>query len=1224
MRYLYVPLLAVLPTFALAQDDATRLEALIQDQLSNENQIVTVRGFDGLLSSTASLEYMTIADKDGVWLTLENAELDWTQSALLRGALKVNTIRAERIDFARLPAPAPVTTDDTAATPITFPSLPVSVEIGEISAAEIAFGEPVFGYAATFELDGQLSLIDGGGTINMALDRVDGPAGGLGINSSYVAGTDLISINFSANEAEGGIVSTLLGIPDAPALDLTIDGQGATDDFTADLVLAGAGNEHVTGRFTTKLHDDGARDIDGTLGGDLTPFLAQEYHPFFGSDAQIGFTADVDQSGAISVPKFSLTTAELSLAGMVEIGEDGRPDQFDVDGILAATDGPVRLPIDVETLVQRADFTANFDASVSELWQFDTDIHNIQQGEIEIVNATIYGSGLINTDGGNADIEFGTSGLELGNSAMNDAVGNTLFGRLKLGWAAGAPFDIPEIYVNAGPVVVDGAAAIDVGTDAATYNFGADVTGTGFDRFSGLIGQNIEGDGTMRVDLSGDVLQRTISARIAAEVTDLDLGIPELGALLDGGTAALVDIMRDADGITLKELTIDNDQAHFETTGRVGPANASLAIDADIFDLAVMDLGLAGPAHVDTTATWAKGGLLELSTLHLSAAEVAITGAGAADPEDILATIKTDFNMAAADLSRFSRVHGRDLTGSINGTVAINETTVNANIETANLSGILGDYDHLIAGNGQIKVDAQGTSLSDFELRNMAISLPRLYATASGTSDEITFDLGLTDVADVVADLSGPARTTGTVRRLGDQWGIDALITAINSAAVRVAGTVSPETVAIDVTGDVPLTVANPFISPRSITGNAVLDLRVDGPPAVTSVSGRITTNGARFAEPTSGRALTDIAAVVTLASGRATLDVTANVDSGGTIAVEGPLTLEAPYQTNLNIALRNVVLADPTLYQTKIDGLLSLNGGLLSNAAVYGVIDLGPTELRIPDTLGTASGAIPDGLVHIGETAAVRQTRNAAGLIAVSSTDAESTTTIAMDILVRAPNQIFLRGRGLDAEMGGEIQLTGTADNVVPVGSFDLIRGRLDFLTERLDLTQGEVRIEGSLDPYVLLVAEAAPDDVVITVTTEGFVSDPEISFASSPELPEDEVLAQLIFNSAASELSALQAIQLASAIATLAGRGGNGIIGNLRESTGLDDLNVSTDDEGNATLEAGKYIAENVYTNVEIDSTGQSQVNLNIDVTGSLTLKGSLGSDGDSSIGAFVERDY
>lgn len=93
---------------------------------------------------------------------------------------------------------------------------------------------------------------------------------------------------------------------------------------------------------------------------------------------------------------------------------------------------------------------------------------------------------------------------------------------------------------------------------------------------------------------------------------------------------------------------------------------------------------------------------------------------------------------------------------------------------------------------------------------------------------------------------------------------------------------------------------------------------------------------------------------------------------------------------------------------------------------------------------------------------------------------------------------------------------------------------------------------------------------------------------------------------------------------MATLAGRGGEGVIGRLRQGFGLDDLDVATDADGGTSVRAGKYISENVYTQVEVDQQGQSQINLNLDVTPSVKLRGSVGTEGDTSIGIFIERDY
>jgi translocation and assembly module TamB len=93
---------------------------------------------------------------------------------------------------------------------------------------------------------------------------------------------------------------------------------------------------------------------------------------------------------------------------------------------------------------------------------------------------------------------------------------------------------------------------------------------------------------------------------------------------------------------------------------------------------------------------------------------------------------------------------------------------------------------------------------------------------------------------------------------------------------------------------------------------------------------------------------------------------------------------------------------------------------------------------------------------------------------------------------------------------------------------------------------------------------------------------------------------------------------------VATLAGKGGVGIVGRLRQGFGLDDLDVQTGAEGGATVRAGKYLSENVYTEVEVDDQGQSQINLNLDVSESVTVRARAGSGGETGLGVFFEKDY
>ena len=167
-------------------------------------------------------------------------------------------------------------------------------------------------------------------------------------------------------------------------------------------------------------------------------------------------------------------------------------------------------------------------------------------------------------------------------------------------------------------------------------------------------------------------------------------------------------------------------------------------------------------------------------------------------------------------------------------------------------------------------------------------------------------------------------------------------------------------------------------------------------------------------------------------------------------------------------------------------------------------------------------------------------------------------------------------------------------------------------------------MQFEGDLVPYLRFVTSTTTATGEVRIIIEGKATAPVVSFASTPESPQDEVLSQLLFGRNISEISAFQALQLASAVATLAGRGGAGIISNLRAGFGLDDLDVTTTDSGATAVRAGKYISENVYTDVTAASDGTADVSINLDLTKSLRAKGTVGSDGDTGIGLFFQKDY
>jgi translocation and assembly module TamB len=97
-----------------------------------------------------------------------------------------------------------------------------------------------------------------------------------------------------------------------------------------------------------------------------------------------------------------------------------------------------------------------------------------------------------------------------------------------------------------------------------------------------------------------------------------------------------------------------------------------------------------------------------------------------------------------------------------------------------------------------------------------------------------------------------------------------------------------------------------------------------------------------------------------------------------------------------------------------------------------------------------------------------------------------------------------------------------------------------------------------------------------------------------------------------------------MASAVATLTGNSNGDVVGKLRGAIGLSDLDVTQTEDGGTEVSAGAYISDKVYTEVTADSEGKQRINLNFDLSDSITIKGGASNDGSSGVGVFFERDY
>ena len=137
-----------------------------------------------------------------------------------------------------------------------------------------------------------------------------------------------------------------------------------------------------------------------------------------------------------------------------------------------------------------------------------------------------------------------------------------------------------------------------------------------------------------------------------------------------------------------------------------------------------------------------------------------------------------------------------------------------------------------------------------------------------------------------------------------------------------------------------------------------------------------------------------------------------------------------------------------------------------------------------------------------------------------------------------------------------------------------------------------------------------------------------PEITFTSTPSLPQDEVVSRLLFGNSVTNLSAMEAIQLAGALNSLRGTGGGlNPLGKLRSATGISRLRILAADDttGRGTaLAAGQYITDDIYIEVITDARGFTATQLEIALSKTLRILSQTSSFGGSNATLRYSKDY
>ncbi len=427
-------------------------------------------------------------------------------------------------------------------------------------------------------------------------------------------------------------------------------------------------------------------------------------------------------------------------------------------------------------------------------------------------------------------------------------------------------------------------------------------------------------------------------------------------------------------------------------------------------------------------------------------------------------------------------------------------------------------------------------------------------------------------------------------------------------------------TMAVHAAGKFDLTLLNPILnaSGQRAQGMMALNADISGTTAAPRANGAVTLASGEIQDFTQGLRIIGINARLTEAGDTLNIENFSAKAGPGTMSLAGSVGVLAPgIPVNIHFTASNARPLSSDLLTAYLDADVSVKGDAASNMQVGGKIFLRKADINIPN-----------GLPPSVATLNVRRP----GDKPPPPPSTAPPATIELSLKIDAPNSIFIRGHGVNSELGGALQVTGTTAAPQISGGFQMRHGSISVAGTTLNFSKGEVGFDGTsvtgkIDPTLNFVADSTSGSVTATLTVGGYADAPKITLSSVPDLPQDEVLAHLLFGESVKDLSAVQIAEIGSALAELSGLtgGGGDPLGAVRKGLGLDRLSVGGGSgTTGASVEAGRYVARGVYVGAkQATSGGGTAAEVQVDLTKRLKATAQLATGGGSVQGATPEND-
>ena len=1214
---------------------------------------VLVEGLAGRFPDRLRVARIEMRDRDGTWAEASALALDWSPSRLLRLQAHV-----AQFELARLALHRPrVSEGEPAAPRDKGPTrLPVRVDIDSLHIAALELAPPIAGVASTVEVRGRAHLVSTSQfDLAVGVDRVDAPG-----RYRLEGGADAsrLALQLDLSEPAGGLLAGLAGLPDLGAVSIkgNVDGPRRAEQVQ---VAFAAGPAHGTAQGTIDL-DGQALDLKIAASAPAMrpgPQLAWESAtlqgyvkgPYAGPEANVRLRIRGVEAGdgelreleaelaghagamalhaifdGLRIPGASpdlFAAAPLRLEANARLDDPARPVDFAlrhpslvVEG--HATTGAAPGGSATVTIPSLAPFAtaAGMDlkgrTSIEMRIATKDDVTRLNvDGAVRLTGGTGPLPALLGTEAKlalTAALRAGELAIERaqldGRTAHLSATGTRRGGTFDLKWKA-ALSDLAALApALRGSLSAEGRARGTPDELALEVRARGNMLGAPLELAAQL---RHDRDGTLHAAIdradwksahaAGQVTvpaaDRVPRGRISLRMTRLD----DLQALVDqplrGSVVADVEFVpQGASGSARAQVEARDIAAQgFTGNARVdasGPLDAlAVRISSGLKDADGYDASLSAAAQVNAVVHTAR---VEALALQYRGQSARLLQPAAFTFADGIAVDRLRVGVQQAVLEVAGRLTpALDLRASMRG---MTPDLLKPYLPELDAVGTLG-MDARLTGStalpqGKIRIDLAGLRMRSGPARTLPAA--NLHATA---------------------DLHGGAAQINARVDAGPR----AQLALNGTAPLAASGQMN-----LRATGALDLALANPLIEAdgRRAQGRAVVELGVTGVYSAPRANGTVTVSEADLQDVARGARLSNIASLLRLDGDTLRITRFTARAGRGTITANGEVGLLQPdMPVDITITARDARPLASDLITADLDADLRVRGAVATRIDAAGRVQVKHADINIP------AGMPPD--------VAVLDVRRPGEKH--PPPPAKPALVVGLDVSVDAPRAVFVRGRGLDAEMGGKLQVGGTAAAPEISGGFELRRGTFDLAGASLKFVRGQVGFAGTglqrkLDPTLDFAAETAASGVTARLGVTGLASAPKLVLGSTPELPQDEVLARLLFGVSVKELSPLQIVQIASAVRTLSGSGGGGLnpLAKAQKGLGLDRLSVSGGDgKSGPSVEAGRYVSRRVYVGARQSTSGATQARVQVDLTRRLKVETTVGSGGGTLQGATPETD-